>query len=243
MTRCRLIMQIQTLLFRQRRHHCLAWCNWTMSKHSSTYLAVGFTVNPLRSPSWTLRYSKPRYVAAITRTVLTIVMYLSSEVTRCPRDTIVALMSFLSACDFCVLMIWPVSINLPSSFSASGIGVSWVFCVVDDFANQFCFRRIRVGWVANHHLRLDRHIASSAVAVNLHLEYVFFRWRCRCRYCRNFHRCRSCRHSLVSTRFQSWSGYSRIHFHVKIPLRASSFDRFNVDSIALQVVFCELICT
>ena len=26
--------------------------------------------------------------------------------------------------------------------------------------------------------------------------------------------------------FQSWSGYSRIHFHVKLPLRPSSFDRF-----------------
>ena len=33
-----------------------------MSKHSSTYLAVGFTVNPLRSPSCTLRYSNPRQV-------------------------------------------------------------------------------------------------------------------------------------------------------------------------------------
>ena len=42
-TRCRLIVQIQTLLFRQRCHHCIAYCRWTMSKHSSTYLAVGFT--------------------------------------------------------------------------------------------------------------------------------------------------------------------------------------------------------
>ena len=60
----------------------------------------------------------------------------------------------------------------------------------------------------------------------LHIECVSFWRRCRWMYCRNFHRCRSCRHSLVSTRFQSWSGYSRIHFHVKISLRASSFDRF-----------------
>ena len=37
-----------------------AFCSWTMSKHSSTYLAVGFTVNPLRSPSCTLRYSNLR---------------------------------------------------------------------------------------------------------------------------------------------------------------------------------------
>ena len=46
------------------------------------------------------------------------------------------------------------------------------------------------------------HIASSANAVNLRLEYEFFWRRCRWRYCRNFHRCRSCRHSLISTWFQ-----------------------------------------
>ena len=100
-------------------------------------------------------------------------MYLSSEVTRCPHDTIVALMSFLSTCNLCVTMIWPVSINLPSVFSSFGIGASNV-SVTDDFPNHFRFRRIHVGWVANHHRRLGRHIASSAVAVNLYLEHVFF---------------------------------------------------------------------
>ena len=74
------------------------------------------------------------------------------------------------------------------------------------------------------HLRFGRHIASSAVAVNSHFGYVSFRLRCRWRYCRNFRRCRCCRHSLVSTWFQSWSRYSRIHCHVKIPLRPLSFD-------------------
>ena len=73
-------------------------------------------------------------------------------------------MSFLSTCNFCVMMIWQVSINLSSSFSRFGIGSSGV-CTTDDFANHFRFRRIPKGWVANHHLRFGRHIASSAVAV------------------------------------------------------------------------------
>ena len=45
-----------------------------MSKHSSTYLAVGFTVNPLWSPSCALRHSNPRYVTAVTKMVLTVVI-------------------------------------------------------------------------------------------------------------------------------------------------------------------------
>ena len=169
-------------------------------------------------------------------------MYLSTEVTSCLHDTIVALMSFLRTCNICVMMIRPVSINLPSSFSSSGISASRM-CVTDDFANHFQFRRIHEGWVANDHPRLGRHIASSAVAVNLHLEYMFFWRRCRWRYCRNFHRCRCCRHSLISTRFQSWSGYSRIHFHVKIPLRPSSFDRFTSTPLLSRWFLCELTCT
>ena len=44
-------------------------------------------------------------------------------------------------------------------------------CVMDDFPNHLRLRRIHGGWIANHHPRLDRHITSSAVAVNLH-----FRW-------------------------------------------------------------------
>ena len=68
---------------------------------------------------------------------------------------------------------------------------------------------------------------------------VFFRWR----YCRNFHRCRGCRHSLVSAWSQSWSTFSRIHFHVKLPLRPSSFDRFTSTPLFSRRFFCELICT
>ena len=138
-------------------------------------------------------------------------------------------MSFLSSCNFCAMMIWPVSINLPSSFSRSGIGASRMLKKkkTDDFANHFRLRRIREGWVINHHLRLGRHIASSAVAVNSNFRYVFFWRRCRWRYCGNFHRCRCCRHSLISTRFQSWSGIpesvstSKFHF---VP-RASTVSR------------------
>ena len=47
-------------------------------------------------------------------------LYLSAEVTRFLHDTIVALMSSLHTCNFCVMMIWPVSIDLPSSFSSFG---------------------------------------------------------------------------------------------------------------------------
>ena len=158
-------------------------------------------------------------------------MYLSTEVTRFPADTIIALMPFLGTGNSCVMMTWPVSINFPSSFSSFGIGASENVCVTDDFANHFRFRRIHVGWVANHNLRFGHHIASSAVAVNSHL-----RWRrCRWRYCGNFHRCRCCRHSLVSTWFQSRSRYSRIHFHVKIPFRPSSFNRFTLTPLFFRM--------
>ena len=92
-------------------------------------------------------------------------MYLSKKVTSCLHDTIVALMSFLHTSNFCAMMIWPVSIDLPVLVRQLWNMRFENVCVTDDFANHLHFHRIHAGWVANHHLRLGRHIASSAVAV------------------------------------------------------------------------------
>ena len=43
----------------------------------------------LRAPSCTLRYSNPKETTAVSVTVITIVMYLSLEMTQCSHDTII----------------------------------------------------------------------------------------------------------------------------------------------------------
>ena len=53
-------------------------------------------------------------------------------------------------------------------------------------------------------------------------RHVNFWRRCRWRYFGNIPLSRCCRHPFICR----WSRYSRIHFHLKIPLRPSSFDRF-----------------
>ena len=56
-------MQIQTLLFRQRRHHCL--CVLQLNNVQAFVLALSFTVHPVRSSSCALRCSSPRKVTGI----------------------------------------------------------------------------------------------------------------------------------------------------------------------------------
>ena len=90
-------MQIQTFLFRQRRHHCL----FVLQLNN-----VQAFVNVLESSAVAIVY---------TSVLESQVSYschqdcahhsLSSEVTRFPKDTMVTLMSFLSTCNFCVMMI------------------------------------------------------------------------------------------------------------------------------------------
>ena len=151
-------------------------------------------------------------------------MYLSTEVTSCLRDTIVALMSFLRTCNFCVMMIWPVSINLSTSFGKYEIGVQECLCngrlsqslSISQDSCRMGRKSPFPSWPPHRLLRCCCELASRM--------RVFWR-KCKWRYCRNFHRCRCCRYSLVSTWFQSRSAYSRIHFHVKVPLRPSRFDR------------------
>ena len=217
--RCRLIMLIQTLLFRQMRHHSL--CVLQLNK-------VQAFVNVLGS----------RFHCESSAVAIVCTLALKSQVScSCHQDGahhsdvpvlgkwhVVPTTPTLGWCRSwvpvtCEMIILPMSISLPSSFTSFGTGIVRIFSLTDDFANHFRFRNIPTGWVANH-LRLDHHIASSAVAVNSHLGFVFFRRRC----CGNCRRCHRCRHSLISTWFQSGSGYSRIHFHVKIPLHASNFD-------------------
>ena len=81
------------------------------------------------------------------------------------------------------------------------------------------------------------------LSLSSHFMHVFFWRRCRWMYCGNFHRCRCCRHLFIWTCSHRWSRYSRVHFHVKIPLRPSSFDRFTsaaLLSTRLSAVWSEL---
>ena len=83
------------------------------------------------------------------------------------------------------------------------------------------------GTMSKHSLSLcpGCHIASSAVAVNSHLGYVLFWRRCR-KVLLEFPSVPQLSASLHLDVIRSWSRYSRIHFHVKMTLRPSSFDRF-----------------
>ena len=190
--------------------------------------SVGFTVNPLRSSSCALRYSNPGPWKSH-----------NAPTTQSSRG-----------CRLCVPVVsvhwWSGqyrSICRPRSAALERCFVN--VCETDDFANHFSF--CKSGWVENQHLRLSHHIASFTVAVNLHLDARLrpmstsasgridlaeveigrsrprsFYWRtCRWRYCRNFHRCRRCRHHFMWAWSQRWSSTSKFHYvH-----RASSYSR------------------
>ena len=117
-------------------------------------------------------------------------------------------------------------------------------CVTDDFCQSPSFSKDphRMGrkspspsWPPHRLLRC---------CCELKFQVPVFWWMYKWRYCGNFHRCLCCRHSLISTWFQRWSGYSRIHSFLRQNSTSSlKLRSFHVGSIALPVVFSELICT
>ena len=165
-------------------------------------------------------------------------MYQSSEVTRCLHDTIVALMSFLSTCNFCVMMIWPVSINLSSSFSSFGIGSLRMF--VQRTTLPISLDPSRMGrkspsssWPPHRLLRCCCELASRVRVLQAEVQ-VEVLWDFPSG-------------PLLSAflRLDLVPESVRV-FQNPFPRQNSTssleLQSFHVDSIVLQVVFCELIC-
>ena len=89
----------------------------TMSKHSSTFLAVGFTVNPLRSPSCTLRSRIPRKLQLSQCT------WLPHRLLRCCCELISGTCLLAEVQEGAVgISIGAAAVGIPSSRRDSGVG-------------------------------------------------------------------------------------------------------------------------